>query len=291
MSFRHSITTLGLGLLLTVARGEELRMAVSDLMADSLEASIADLAEQNSLKISFSKQGSLPALERLTSDELDIAVIVLPEGHAMPDSRYTVYPLAYDVAVLAVNEDNPIGEVSLPQLEGIFGSDGREDYQSWEGLGLSGWTGRSIKTFAAEIENSISNELFKFTVLNSGGFKRSVSLVDVASAERAISSDVTCIGLLSRKLDSRRIKTLMVSTGNDTPAYGPSPDNVHYGDYPLRLPFYVVFETSNRNRIKPILAYLLSEGCSKLLQSKNFYALPDTVRSQYSFELNMQRED
>ncbi len=266
-------------------------MAVSDLMADSLEASIADLAEQNSLKISFSKQGSLPALERLTSDELDIAVIVLPEGHAMPDSRYTVYPLAYDVAVLAVNEDNPIGEVSLPQLEGIFGSDGREDYQSWEGLGLSGWTGRSIKTFAAEIENSISNELFKFTVLNSGGFKRSVSLVDVASAERAISSDVTCIGLLSRKLDSRRIKTLMVSTGNDTPAYGPSPDNVHYGDYPLRLPFYVVFETSNRNRIKPILAYLLSEGCSKLLQSKNFYALPDTVRSQYSFELNMQRED
>jgi phosphate transport system substrate-binding protein len=291
MSFRHITTTLGLGLLLMVARGEELRIAVSDLMADSLEASIADLAEQNSLEISFSKQGSLPALERLASDELDIAVIVVPEGHAMPDSRYTVYPLAYDVAVLAVNEDNPIGEVSLPQLEGIFGSDGREDYQSWEGLGLSGWTGRSIKTFASEIENSISNELFKFTILKSGGFKRSVSLVDVASAERAISSDVTCIGLLSRKLDSRRIKTLMVSTDNKTPAYGPSPDNVHYGDYPLRLPFYVVFETSNKTRIKPILGYLLSEGCSKLLQSKNFYALPDTVRSQYSFELNMQRED
>ena len=264
-------------------------MAVSDLMADSLEASIAELAEQNSLKINFSKQGSLPALERLASDELDIAVIVVPQGHSMPDSRYTVYPFAYDVAVLAVNEDNPVGEVSLPQLQGIFGAEGRDDYQTWDGLGLSGWTGRSIKTFAAEIENSVSNELFKFTVLKTGGFKSSVNLVDVASAERTISTDVTCIGLLSRKLDSRRIKTLMVSVGENLPAYGPSPDNVHYGDYPLRLPFYVVFEASNKDRIKPILSYLLSEGCAKLLESKNFYALPDTVRSQYSFELNMLR--
>lgn len=289
MNLRQKISLLGLGLLLTVSKGEELRMAVSDLMADSLEASIAELAEQNSLKINFSKQGSLPALERLASDELDIAVIVVPQGHSMPDSRYTVYPFAYDVAVLVVNEDNPVGEVSLPQLQGIFGAEGRDDYQTWDRLGLSGWTGRSIKTFAAEIENSVSSELFKFTALKAGGFKSSVNLVDVASVERTISTDVTCIGLLSRKLESRRIKTLMVSAGENLPAYGPSPDNVHYGDYPLRLPFYVVFEASNKDRIKPILSYLLSEGCAKLLESKNFYTLPDTVRGQYSFELNMQR--
>lgn len=291
MKLQPYLCLLGLGLLVSVSRGEELRMAVSDLMADSLEASIASLAEQNSMEINFSKEGSLPALERLASDELDIAVIVVPAGHSMPDSRYTVYPLAYDVAILAVNEDNPIGEVSLPQLQGIFGAEGREDFQTWDGLGLSGWIGRGIKTFAAEIENSISNELFKYTVLKSGGFKSSVSMVDTASAQRAIASDATCIGLLSRKLDSRRTKTLMISAGDGLPAYGPSPDNVHYGDYPLRLPFYVVFETSNKSRIKPILSYLLSEGCAKLLEANNFYALPDTVRNQFSFELNMQRED
>lgn len=266
-------------------------MAVSDLMADSLEASIAELAEQKSLEINYSKQGSLPALERLASDELDIAVIAVPKGHSMPDSKYTVYPFAYDVAVIAVNEDNPVGELSLPQLEGVFGTDGRAGYQTWDELGLSGWTGRSIKKFAAENENSISNELFKYMVLKAGGFRSSVSLTDVASAKRSISSDVTCIGLLSRKLDSSRIKTLMVSADDDLPAYGPSPDNVHYGDYPLRLPFYVVFEASNKSRIKPILSYLLSETCANLLNESNFYALPDTVRSQYSFELNMQRED
>ena len=278
--------------LVSLCGGEELRISVSDLMADSLEAHLTDLASQNSFEITFTKEGSLPALERLASDESDIAGIAIPDGHTMPDTtRYATYPLAYDIAAIVVNDDNPLGEVTLSQLGGIFGSNETSDFKTWGELGLSGWTGRSIKVIAAENDQSISNEIFKYTALNSNSFKTSVSLTDIASAEKVIASDVSCIGLLSSKGGTSRTKTLMISSGEGLPAYGPSVDNVHYGDYPLRLPFYVVFEIANKKRIKPILSYLLSENCSKVLEASGFYVLPDTVRGQYSFELNMIREE
>lgn len=292
MKILHIFGLLSSLTLVSLCGGEELRISVSDLMADSLEAQLTELAAQNSFEITFTKEGSLPALERLASDESDIAIIAIPDGHAMPDTtRYTTYPLAYDIAAIIVNEDNPIGEVTLAQLGGIFGSNETFDYKTWGELGLSGWTGRSIKIIAAENDNSISNEIFKYTALNSNSFKSSVSITDIASAEKVIAADVSCVGLISRKGDSNRTKTLMISTGDGLPAYGPSVDNVHYGDYPLRLPFYVVFESANKKRIKPILSYLLSENCSKVLEASDFYVLPDTVRGQYSFELNMIREE
>ncbi len=292
MKTTHIIGLLGSLSLVSLCGGEELRISVSDLMADSLETQLTELAGQNSFEITFTKEGSLPALERLASDESDIAVIAIPDGHAMPDAtRYATYPLAYDIAAIVVNNDNPLGEVTISQLGGIFGSDETSDFKTWGELGLSGWTGRSIKVIAAETDNSISNEIFKYTALNSKSFKSAVNLVDIATAEKVIVSDVSCIGLLSRKGDASRTKTLMISSGEGLPAYGPSVDNVHYGDYPLRLPFYVVFESANKKRIKPILSYLLSENCSKVLEASGFYVLPDTVRGQFSFELNMARED
>ena len=292
MKISRILGLLGSLSLISLCGGEELRISVSDLMADSLEKHLTELADQNSFEITFTKEGSLPALERLASDESDIAVIAIPDGHAMPDAtRYAVYPLAYLIAAIVVNDDNPLEEVTVSQLGGIFGSNEILDYKTWGELGLSGWTGRSIKVIAAETGNSISNEIFKYTALNSKSFKSAVNMVDITSAEKAIASDVSCIGLLSRKGDASQTKTLMISSDESLPAYGPSVDNVHYGDYPLRLPFYVVFEIANKKRIKPILSYLLSENCSKLLGESGFYVLPETVRGQFSFELNMTRSE
>ncbi|CAI8322233.1 MAG: Phosphate-binding protein PstS [Opitutia bacterium UBA7350] len=283
---------LGFSLVLSVLKAEKVRIAVSDLLADTIESAIADFAEQNSMEFDFYKEGSLPAMERMTSDELDIAIIAIPDGYLRPDSeRYSVIPLAYDLAVLTVNVDNPLGEISIPQLGGIFGKNETQDYKYWGDLGLSGWTGRSIKAMVVETKPSISSEIFKYTALGSKTFKSSINNTDTENADRVIANDVTCICLVSRAAKSSQVKTLMVSVDDDMPAYGPSVDNVHYGDYPFRLPFYVVFEKSNTERIKPILSYLLSENCSQVLDQDNFYALPDTVRSQLSFELNMTRSE
>lgn len=289
MTFKNVISFLALALLASVSKGEELRIAVSDLLGDFMEAPLETLAEENSFEIEFSKQGSLPAMERLASDELDIAVIAVPDGHTMPDSRYVTYPLAYDIAVLLLNENNPLAELSLESLRGVFGANERNDFNSWDDLGLSGWTGRNIKALAAESDYSISNELFKHIVLNENSLKSSVAITGIDEASKLITSDVTSIGLFSRNIESSRVKTLMVSVSDDSPAYGPSVDNIHYGDYPLRLPFYIVFESSNKERVRLILSYLLGVNCSKLITENGFYTLPETVRTQYSFELNMQR--
>jgi DNA-binding transcriptional LysR family regulator len=57
--------------------------------------------------------GSLPALDRLRSDEIDLAIVAVPEGDEVPRDEFNIYPFAYDAAVLVVNESNPIDEISV----------------------------------------------------------------------------------------------------------------------------------------------------------------------------------
>ena len=90
-------------------------------------------------------------------------------------TSFASFPFAYDVAVIAVNESNPINDISLASLGGIFGSNEEFNYNSWGDLGLSGWGSRSIKALAGQNDESISLELFKFSVLRGGQMKTTVA--------------------------------------------------------------------------------------------------------------------
>ena len=63
----------------------------------------------------------------------------------MPRDEFNIYPFAYDVAVIVVNDSNPIDEISVAQLRGIFGSNEEFNLNTWGELGLSGWGSRNIK--------------------------------------------------------------------------------------------------------------------------------------------------
>ena len=76
----------------------------------------------------------------------------------------------------------------------------------------------------------------------------------------------------------------MVSLGNDTPAYGPSIDNVHFADYPFLLSFYVVFEKIKHGADKADIGLSVGENCSQVLKENNFYAL--RTQCEVSFRLN-----
>jgi len=65
MKISRILRLLGSLSLISLCGGEEFRISVSDLMADSLEKHLTELAGQNSFGITFTQEGSLPALERL----------------------------------------------------------------------------------------------------------------------------------------------------------------------------------------------------------------------------------
>ncbi len=266
---------------------EEIRIAASDLLADFISAPLQAYGDEHMIEFDIDGIGSLPALDRLRSDEIDLAIIAVPENTEVPRDEFRIYPFAYDVAVVAVNDSNPIDEISMERLGGIFGSNEELNYNSWGDLGLSGWGNRTIKPLAGQTDKSISLELFKFSVLRGGQMKASVAEVKDSEVEGLLMTDAASIAILPRLPESEKIKALMISGESDGPAFGPTDDNVHYGDYPIRLPFYVVYSERNDAKVQKVLRVLLSDEIAKELRANNLFALPDTVRRKLTIDLDL----
>ncbi len=289
MNFGKIFLLLPLSLIANV-QAEEVRLAVSDLLADYILAPLKVYGTENDTTFVVDSIGSLPALDRLRSDEIDLAIVAVPEGDELPRDEFNIYPFAYDVAVIVVNDSNPIDEISVARLGGIFGSNEEFNLNTWGELGLSGWGSRNIKALAGTNDKSIALELFKHSIFKGGGLKPNVSMVKDAEIEDLIGSDAASIAILSRMPENSNIKVLMVSSGGDTyaPAFGPTDDNVHYGDYPIRLPFYILYNARDDVKLRSTIRELLNDEVATSLRANDFIALPDTLRRKFLIDLDLE---
>ena len=289
MNFGKMLLLLPLSLIAT-AQAEEIRIAVSDLLADYILAPLKVYGAENDTTFVVDSIGSLPALDRLRSDEIDLAIVAVPEGDEVPRDEFNIYPFAYDVAVIVVNDSNPIDEISVARLGGIFGSNEELNLNTWGELGLSGWESRNIKALAGINDKSIALELFKHSIFKGGGLKPNVSVVKDTEIEDLIGSDVASIAILSRVPENSNIKVLMVSSSGDTyaPAFGPTDDNVHYGDYPIRLSFYILYNARDDVKVRSTIRELLNDEVATSLRANDFIALPDTLRRKFLIDLDLE---
>jgi ABC-type phosphate transport system substrate-binding protein len=289
VNFVKTLLLLPLALIAT-AQAEEIRIAASDLLAEHIKAPLKAYGAENDATFVVDSIGSLPALDRLRSDEIDLAIIAVPEGDQVPRDEFSIYAFAYDAAVLVVNQSNPIDEISVASLGGIFGSNEELNLNTWGELGLSGWGNRSIKAIAGTSDESIALELFKYSIFKGGVMKPRVSMVKDTEIEDLLRSDAASIAILSRMPENRQIKVLMVSSGGDTyaPAFGPTDDNVHYGDYPIRLAFYIVYNLRDDSKLRPVIRELLDDEVAASLRANHLIALPDTVRRNILIEFDLE---
>lgn len=268
---------------------EEIRFAASDLLSDFIRSEIEAFSQASDLTIDMDGVGSLPALDQLRTDEIDLAIVADPDGSIVKNQNYVVFPYAYAISVVVVNVNNPMNELSLQQLGGIYGENEEFKYINWGDLGLTVWNSRAIKPMAAQIQESISLELFKHVVFNGRGMKTSVALAKPEEVQKLIQEDVAAIGLLSHVPKSAGMKTIMVSQRRDAPAYGPSTDNVHYGDYPIRLPFYVVYRERDEARLRDLLVKLYSDEVDVKLKANGLVALPESVRRKILVDFELRK--
>lgn len=287
MNFGKTLLPLSL-IFFASAQAEEIRMAASDLLAEYIQAPLEAYGEEHGLTFAIDSIGSLPALDRLRSDEIDLAIIAVPEEDKVPRDEFSIYPFAYDVAVIVVNESNPIGEISIAHLGGIFGTSEEYSFNTWGDMQLSGWGSRNIKPLVGTGEKSIALELFKYTVFKGGAMKPSVAMVKDNEIEDLLRSDAASIGILSQMPKKSNLKVLMVSESEGSPAFGPSDDNVHYGDYPIRLAFYIAFNPRDESKLRPVIRELLNDEVASGLRENNLLSLPDTVRRKLLIDLDLE---
>lgn len=259
------------------AQAGEFQVAVSDLIGDPVLATIQKLAEESSIDVDVVSVGSLPAMDALLSDEISLAIVAAPEGVALPnlsDDVFDTVTIAYSSAILAVSVANPIEEISLQDLRGIFGADTESSLEIWDELEVSSLTGRSIKPLVVQSEQNVSTELFCHTVLEGSALKLSVNQVVHQEVEEMLTDNIASIAVVAHLPDNPGIKTLMLSINLESPAFDPTNENVFYGDYPIRLPFKIVYKKDNQSELAAMISMLLSNAVAEIFMENHFFVPP-----------------
>jgi ABC-type phosphate transport system substrate-binding protein len=176
----------------------------------------------------------------------------------------------------------------------------QEDASYWGQLQLTGeWVSRPIIPYSTSADDGIVLELFKNLILGRQTLKVTVRLAKTTAELIAqVSDNPNYIGLCgydpgpplkvliisSDQTSSTTARALIASQSKG--AFAPNADTVFKGDYPLRLPFYLVFKSTDKERVLPLLRLLLSDDYAKHLEDEHFMPVPSAERARALLELD-----
>lgn len=283
VSFLASLTLLAPFAL----QADSIKLVGSDIVGEK----IIDELKKNfdSLGISFvaDMNGSRDGLLNLKEKTADIAIVARQDGSPFPEDKVVV-PYAHQLAVVVVNSQNPIEEITIPQLAQIFASSG-EKIDKWQSFGLNNNVSlRNISPMVASPSENITLELFKNKVLKGDVVSTNVeSKLLTPAIMKSVSNTVNSIAIVSVPPSLPSVKALGVASANGGQFFKPTPENVQNGDYPLALHFYIVYDKANLQKIKPVIQMLLSDAIAEQLEKGLLMPAPKNFRKSYSLGLDI----
>lgn len=262
-----------------------LRIAGSDLLQSAIEPGLEEFARSRRIQVEATFDGSLRAMDALREGRVDLALIARPDTAELDTTRFRYLDFCYHVATIVVANGNPIEEISLSEASRIFRSGAAADIRRWGQLGASGlWLNRNIQPIAIDYSDGITLELFKYACLNGDPIKQGARLLRTAEAiHMALENDASTIAVYPGVDTPPNVRKLRISVreGDEgTPAFDPSPQNIYFGDYPLRLPFYIVYDPDRRSEVVPLLRWLYSDEIAQSLRLEGLVPVPANERSQ-----------
>ena len=175
---------------------------------------------------------------------------------------------SYDALAVYVHKDNPIKELSLAQVEAIFGKSRKRGYKqnvtTWGQLGLTGeWADRPIGLYG---RNSASGTygFFKEHVLKNGDYKDTVKeQPGSASVVQGITEDRYAIGYSGAGYRTSGVRAVPLAEQPAGPFFSGTYEEVTSGKYPLARFLYVYVNKAPGKPLDPLPLEFL-----KLMMSK-----------------------
>ena len=270
------------------AFAEPLKVVGSDLLNGTVDVELAKFAKSNDQEISAEFKGSRLALETLQAKQADIGIMVFGADDTKPGADFTTIVVGYFTTFIAVPQSMAMSQISFERMGAIFGARESSDARRWADIGVVGaLSQRNILAVASGRRAGLSLDIFRYGVLSKPELKSTVLLFDTAAeAEGRVSSDEGGIVLLpTAPAANGKLKVLLLSKTVRDVAYGPTSENLHSGDYPLRLPVQVVFRKGDAKRIGYLLRHLLADETMPTLNAANIIPLPTQARNQVIFDL------
>lgn len=266
----------------------EVSVVGSDLLGKSFGDGLSAYSKRNELGLKLSFEGSRTGVEKLEAGQADLAIAVFAPGDKPPGAPFMALPVAYHTAVVVVPAALPLTQITLDQLNAIYGDESQSGLKRWTDLGVTGdWAQRNILPVIPGPGGGLTFDLVRYSVLNVPAVKPTVSVMpNLAETLKRIRGEEGGIAFMPLMPENQpKLKLLLVARRVQDVAFGPTPDNIHSGDYPIRLPVYLVFRKEATKRLQPTLRYLLSEDAVPLWTNAQLVPLPIQARNQQIFDL------
>ena len=276
------------------------------------------------VRFADSLKGTASGIYGLEMRTADIALM----GRAMnPFERYGTYerswtyPVEIEVATgsattlhkspafaILVHKDNPLTQLTLKQLDGIFGAErgggwkalswderaartSAENIRTWGQLGLaSPWTNRPIHVYGPPILGAGVITYFQAKVLNGGAIWNEDlrEYADRAQMIADLSKDPDGIAYAPLAYAHGSVKAIALADTKAGPFVALSPHTVANRSYPLARPVYIDYTIDDEKsnianprvdpKIEEFLRYVLSrQGQLDVLREGSYLPLPATV--------------
>jgi ABC-type phosphate transport system substrate-binding protein len=284
-----SLMLLSVAAVLSVAQAQEtvaVRLAGSDLLPKAWVEFVKNQAAEQGIAVNATMLGTLDAERRVSNRTADFALVAAPRGDEIPEN-WSRIPLAYQVVVVVVHRSNPVDALSYAELRSIFGTGGRAE--QWGAFSNeAGWSARKINPGMLRVEDNLSHEIFSHYMMDGQLFRTTTRFTqNTRTLLNMIADDAGAIAVMPSGSLSGLARQMPISREQGSPAFSPTPDNVMFGDYPLRLPFYLAWDPEHvSDAFGAMVEIMLSDASAEVLANNLLMPLPPTERQSYLLEYN-----
>jgi phosphate transport system substrate-binding protein len=177
--------------------------------------------------------------------------------------------VALDGIAVFLNKENPVKELSLEQLKGIYTG----VIKDWKEVGAEPHT---IILYGRE-NNSGTYAFFKEHVLKDEDYAENTqTLPGTAAVVNAVSKDKYGIGYGGIAWE-KGVKPAAVKATADSPAIVPTMETVTNGTYPISRELYWFFNGVPTGATKDLLNWALSEEGQKVAEATDYIPLPKEI--------------
>ena len=202
----------------------------------------------------------------------------------------TLVPVAIDMVAVFVNKDNPIADLSLPQVDAIFSATRAcghsSDIRTWGDAGMTGsWANRDITIYG---RNAVSGTygFFREVALCGGDFKDTVNEQPGSSAVvRGVEQTLGGIGYSGIGYGTSGVRVVPLNGFEATGA------NAATGDYPLARFLYVAANQHPTNGWNPLekefFRLVLSKQGQGVVHRDGYVTLDAAAAERFRREFNL----
>ncbi|MEM8735921.1 MAG: phosphate ABC transporter substrate-binding protein [Planctomycetota bacterium] len=181
------------------------------------------------------------------------------------------YIVGFDGIAVYTHKDNPLTNISLEALNGIYAEGG--SIGDWKDVGAGELTGEIQR--ASRQNNSGTYAFFRDVVCGKGGeFKQGAnSLSGSKEVVEFVTTTPLAIGYSGMGYKNDEVNWLAVSKEAGAEAFEPTPENVLSKDYPIARPLYLYTVGEESPEVKAYIKWIMGAAGQEVVASQKFVPL------------------